>query len=239
MINFGKVGFLTGTTVDDHSVTFSSEIRRQARTRQATAWNRGAATAAIAAAMRSAPVDNDIAGILRRMQPRCQRYRGGIPPPSCSSTWSATSSRTNSSGLLAAWSTHSMLATSTETLRPGSSTRRQSEMPSASTRNISASNVGCARHSSATSSHSGPACQQQRHGGVKIEEARHHGCSRVRAAAQSVCFKKGCAAYDCVLLDVSLEPAQQRLQGLVRRGDGGCVLPALRGADAQRAAERR
>ena len=72
-----------------------------------------------------------------------------------------------------------------------------------------------------------------------MEEARHHGCSRARAAAQSVCFKKGCAAYDCVLLDVSLEPAQQRLQGLVRRGDGGCVLPALRGADAQRAAERR
>ena len=52
-------------------------------------------------------------------------------------------------------------------------------------------------------------------------------------------FKKGCASHDCVLLNVSLEPAQQRLQGLVRHGDGGCVLPALRGADAQRAAERR
>ena len=168
---------------------------------------------------------------MRRMQPRCQRYRGALPPPSCSSTWSATSSRTNSSGLLAAWSTHSMLATSTETLRPGSSTRRQSEMPSASTRNISASSVGCTRHSSATSSHSGPACRPTTTTASWRCQDRHK--------KSIVRFKKGCASHDCVLLNVSLEPAQQRLQGLVRHGDGGCVLPALRGADAQRAAERR
>ena len=30
--------------------------------------------------MFACPVRNDIAGILRRMQPRCQRYRGGLPP---------------------------------------------------------------------------------------------------------------------------------------------------------------
>ena len=36
-------------------------------------------TAAGAGAMRLSPVRNDIAGILRRMQPRCQRYRGSLP----------------------------------------------------------------------------------------------------------------------------------------------------------------
>ena len=60
-----------------NSVTrsFGSELRRE----ESWKWSQRTSTAA-PATVGSGPVNNDIAVVLRRMQPRCQRYRGSLRP---------------------------------------------------------------------------------------------------------------------------------------------------------------